>query len=484
MTTPAFKCFGDENEERPHWNSSDVLFSRGVWIGSLNDHHHRHRGLPAYSDLERYHADFRQGYFPRSSNGPCGEEKMAVCRVAAEELTCSKKIPILPLQGGLFCILEELKVPSNRSLAIYRFWKADGEYTEDIMLLGTTYSSRQHGTLNTIQSSRISAGRGLSTPNEHPSQNVGGEETAELPNRTIFPSTEHITVSTPQMTRPIFNLTKGNQVPPNPAQVGNSNRMNASGSRLASTNEDSDSDSLSSVPRYIDSLFAKCTKPTASVSTSESPSWILRGGPPRKHALNGDRRPQNATRQKRQKTAEPGSIRTSPECPAELANIVRQPLSGNLSQYSKSPDGTARGLSDALAIQECVSNQGPPAIAQVSKGLSEQQEERVTFIWTFFTTEQTSRIVVSLADCPTTSSFFSLLSEEANEYDEAKNVFNMAKFWWLQFQLPGGSKERIKIKPGRGQVFRYLRERIAQAKFWTDGSDGGLDIEIVPHFGS
>ncbi|OCL01957.1 hypothetical protein AOQ84DRAFT_369674 [Glonium stellatum] len=476
-------CFGDKNESRPHWMSSKSLSQRNVWIGYMDRLDKPFKNSASYSDLIKRFNNFETP-FPPFKEGRCGQEKYAVCHgcyqttqgggrvLAVQELAVGKshKVHVLPLHDGkdtLFCILGA--VATRQKLVKYCFWKVDGEFDNEVMLLGATYTKQKFGIRAAL---RLATGS-FSSPCQSPSKGSPLQGNTWISDGFVSSGDKILTEVFLDPTTAHSNNEEGNDS----NNFGDLSRSMTRSLRSAQKKREEvtafHQDSLQSEKGTTRDIHASKAPKKRSTQGKEKNKGIKRPRtvihppsdrmPPRKCGVNSETRATSKS---------PNSAQTGQLLPSEQTN---------------NPDITnssAGSNSHITSTQEANVEQTRVHLTQSWNPveLSEDQTRRIRFTWLVADEDGERRINLDLIDCHSLHDLFEQLAEEVQDDKPARDIFNNTRKWWMTFQTTvGGEKKMVNMSRGKEGAFNDLKEQIAKAPFWTERPTGGFMVELRPH---
>jgi len=114
----------------------------------------------------------------------------------------------------------------------------------------------------------------------------------------------------------------------------------------------------------------------------------------------------------------------------------------------------------------------------ISLDLTDEQAERVYFIWSVDDEGMEMEFYHTLRECKSFGGLLGLLEEESEDLPSVASILEKTKTWKLTYDLGDGVNKAIVARKGTETAFDRLQTTLAQASIWADNPQAKIDIEL------
>ncbi|KAL1799807.1 hypothetical protein ACET3X_000149 [Alternaria dauci] len=113
----------------------------------------------------------------------------------------------------------------------------------------------------------------------------------------------------------------------------------------------------------------------------------------------------------------------------------------------------------------------------ISLDLTDEQAERICFIWTVIDDDIEYEFVHALSECKSFRGLLDLLEEDAEAIPSAASIISKTNVWRMTYRL-GQSAKAVVLRKGTEAAFDRLQTMLAQSSIWQDHPNAKIDIEL------
>ncbi|KAI4930787.1 uncharacterized protein J4E92_004619 [Alternaria infectoria] len=437
----SYDCFNSQPHLKGHFYSANQLFARGVWIGYLapDRQSQSFRGLPSFHDLKANYKKFTPPHPPIVSGSP-RENRNAVCRGCAREDSAviafsevqfgpKVKVVIMPLDGdddaGVFAIM--LPQTSDRSLQglqAYRPYEISGgglgdKFANNFMMLTLRNPDSDAGTLETVLSV------------------LSPQERADIASKLRgLPEPRHRLSSTPKLSKSTDEDAAHSA--PNAAPPA--------------------SNAMAKISDVIDVVPKDSSTCPSQLQPEQQPT------PQQEPTPQPVAEPQPEPEPRTQPQPQP-----QPQIHTQTQRTSETPVD-DVKQHAPTPADTFKPPPQAIKRTNSTSI--------ISLDLTDEQAERVYFIWSVDDEGMEMDFIHTLRECKSFGGLLSLLEEESEDLPSAASILEKTKTWKLTYDLGDGISKAIVARKGTETAFDRLQTTLAQASIWADNPQAKVDIVL------
>jgi len=114
----------------------------------------------------------------------------------------------------------------------------------------------------------------------------------------------------------------------------------------------------------------------------------------------------------------------------------------------------------------------------ISLDLTDEQAERVYFIWSVDDEGMEMEFYHTLRECKSFGGLLGLLEEESEDLPSVASILEKTKTWKLTYDLGDGISKAIVARKGTETAFDRLQTTLAQASIWADNPQAKVDIVL------
>jgi len=114
----------------------------------------------------------------------------------------------------------------------------------------------------------------------------------------------------------------------------------------------------------------------------------------------------------------------------------------------------------------------------ISLDLTDEQAERVYFIWSVDDEGMEMEFYHTLLECKSFGGLLGLLEEESEDLPSVASILEKTKTWKLTYDLGDGISKAIVARKGTETAFDRLQTTLAQASIWADNPQAKVDIVL------
>ncbi|KAG9192846.1 hypothetical protein G6011_11580 [Alternaria panax] len=427
--TTAYDCFNLQPHLKGHFYSANRLFSRGVWIGYLapDRQNQSFRGLPSFHSLKINFSRCNPP-FPPAVQGYPRENRNAVCRGCARE-------------ESAFIALSEMQFGKNVKVVIMPL---DGD--DDSGVFAIMIPQKSDRSLHGLQSFRpyeiSGGGMGDTFVNNYrmltlrnPDSNAGTLETV-------------LTALTPK--ERADTALKLKQLPERSKRLSSTLKL----SRLA------DEDATPLAPHAMANMDDNGENDSdAQIDTSSMRKRRKMSDSTAKRSGTAERSPKNRSVH----LVQPPPPRQTPQRTQTPADDVKHhaPIVSELSR----PTPQTTTATDSSKI--------------ISLDLTDEQAERIYFIWPVIDDDIEYEFVYTLGECESFRGLLDLLEEDAEAIPSAASMMSKTIVWRATYRIGDSAKKANVLRKGTEAAFDRLQTTLAQASIWQDNPNAKINIELT-----
>ncbi|KAI4698216.1 uncharacterized protein J4E84_001352 [Alternaria hordeiaustralica] len=464
----SYGCFNSQPHLKGHFYSANQLFARGVWIGYLapDRQSQSFRGLPSFHDLKANYKKFTPPHPPIVSGSP-RENRNAVCRGCAREDSAviafsevhfgpKVKVVIMPLDGdddaGVFAIM--LPQTSDRSLQglqAYRPYEISGgglgdKFANNFMMLTLRNPDSDAGTLETVLSV------------------LSPQERADIASKLRgLPEPRHRLSSTPKLSKSTDEdaaHSAPNAAPPasNAMAKVDDDESDAHTKQPAARKRRKLSENRTQISDVIDVVPKDSSTCPSQLQPAQQPT------PQQEPTPQPVAEPQPEPEPRTQPQPQP-----QPQIHTQTQRTSETPVD-DVKQHAPTPADTFKPPPQVIKRTNSTSI--------ISLDLTDEQAERVYFIWSVDDEGMEMDFIHTLRECKSFGGLLSLLEEESEDLPSAASILEKTKTWKLTYDLGDGISKAIVARKGTETAFDRLQTTLAQASIWADNPQAKVDIVL------
>jgi hypothetical protein len=172
-------------------------------------------------------------------------------------------------------------------------------------------------------------------------------------------------------------------------------------------------------------------------------------------------------------SAHPTQPSPSPSPPSQSAQVIQI---------------TTRNPADDVKPHAPITTESPRPSPQVTRvtnssnviplDLTDEQAERVCFIWPVVDDDIEYELVHTLGECKSFAGLLGLLEEESEAIPSAASTLARTNMWRLTYRLGDGPNKAVVARKGTEVAFDRLQRTLAQASIWEDNPLAQINIEL------